>query len=182
MTNTPKLDIENLINYWLRHNPDDGGIVLDEYGWVKIEDLLLALAKRDIHLEKEDLIEMNANFDPVKWKIDLTQNTIKSSHGHSISILHEDATFVPSTLYHGTGAQYIDSIKKEGLKSMKRQYVHLTDDVDLATEVGSRHGVPVIIKIDTEQLLDKGWKFYKTEKDVWLTRDIPSDYLEFADS
>ena len=37
--------------------------------------------------------------------------------------------------------------KIEGLKSMKRQYVHLTDDVDLATEVGSRHGVPVIIAI-----------------------------------
>ena len=84
---TSKDSIENLINYWLRHNPDDGGIILDEYGWVKIEGLLSALAKRDIHLEKEDLIEMNANFDPVKWKIDLIQNTIKSSHGHSIAIL-----------------------------------------------------------------------------------------------
>ncbi len=50
----------------------------------------------------------------------------------------------------------------------------------MAKEVGNRHGEAFILEIYTKPLIDKGWKFYKTEENVWLTSDIPSDDLSFG--
>ncbi len=178
--NKPQTEISKLISYWLRHNPKDADIVLDVYGWANIDDILEALRTRDIQLSKTDLIELSQRFAKVRWKIDLESNKIKSTHGHSIQVLQEIAPKTPpKILYHGTGIKNMDSIAKDGLKSMQRQYVHLAETIAMATEIGSRHGKPVIIKIDTTRLLNEGWHFYKTEEDVWLTKNIPAKYLDF---
>jgi len=173
-------EISKLISYWLRHNPKDANIVLDAYGWANIEDVLMALRVENIELTKADLIELSQRFDKVRWKIDVEANKIKSTHGHSIKVIQEVAPQTPpKILYHGTGIKNMGSIAKDGLKSMQRQYVHLAETIIMARDIGSRHGKPVIIEIDTTRLLNAGWHFYKTEEDVWLTKNIPAKYLDF---
>jgi hypothetical protein len=56
-------------------------------------------------------------------------------------------------------------------------YVHLTDNYDLAKKIGERHGKPIVIELNTQRLLKDNWQFYKTEQNVWLTNDVPIDYL-----
>ncbi|MCK8523071.1 RNA 2'-phosphotransferase [Aquimarina sp. D1M17] len=173
-------NISDLINYWLRHHPEDADIDLDEFGWAKIEDVLTALRYKGFDVKRSDIIVLNKEFHLPKWKIDLENDKIKSAHGHSILIQYERTLQMPPKyLYHGTAVQNVENIQKEGLKSMQRQYVHLAETIELAKEVGSRHGKPTIIVLETKKLLDNGWIFYKTEENVWLTKDIPTQYLSF---
>ena len=62
---------------------------------------------------------------------------------------------------------------------MRRQFVHLSETVETALSVGSRHGKPILIEMETEPLTNGGWKFYQTSDNVWLTSAIPVEYLAF---
>ncbi len=174
--------ISKLISYWLRHKPEEGNIILDEFGWTNIDEILTALKSNNPEFNKADLIALNNSFDKVRWKIDEESNRIKATHGHSIPILQEvEPQTPPPTLYHGTATKFLENIIKDGLKSKSRQYVHLSETFDMAKEVGRRHGKPFIIEIDTKRLVEEGWKFYKTEENVWLTSEIPAQYLHLPD-
>lgn len=172
--------ISKLISYWLRHQPEDGALTLDQFGWAKISSILKALQLKNIDLTEKQLIALNNSFDKVRWKIDGVQKKIKATHGHSIFIEQElSATLPDQMLFHGTASKNIIGIINNGLVSGQRQAVHLSDTIAMATQVGKRHGKPFLIAIDTTALCKNGWEFYKTEQNVWLTKDIPSKYLQF---
>jgi len=163
------------ISYWLRHKPGKANLILDEYGWTDINDILKALNNK---LSKEDLIEMNEKSNKKRWEFDLPNNKIRATHGHSLNVkLPLNPETPPDTLFHGTSTKYINQIIKEGLKPKSRKYLHLTDDLSMAIETGHRHGKLVIIEITTKLLEDK--KFYNTSKNVWLTTNIESDHINF---
>ena len=77
-------------------------------------------------------------------------------YGHSIPmhIVKEEKT-PPDKLYHGTARRFIESIKKNGLLPMSRQYVHLSADIDTAKKVGLRRDKsPCILEIDSKRAYD----------------------------
>ena len=84
----------------------------------------------------------------------------------------------PDILYHGTGVKYCSSINKQGLISKSRLYVHLSKDIETATNVGSRHGEPFIYKVRAKDMYNDGYKFFLSQNDVWLTKEVPICYLE----
>ena len=49
----------------------------------------------------------------------------------------------------------------------------LSSDVNTAIKVGSRHGKPVILDIDTDEMKKRGAKLYKSENNVYLTKNVP---------
>ncbi len=172
--------ISKLISYWLRHKPEDGNIKLDRYGWVEIKDIINALNSNSLDFTSNQLIELNNSFDKIRWKIDLDTQKIKATHGHSISIEQELNSKTPNEiLFHGTASKNIIGIIKNGLISKQRQYVHLSENIEMAREVGKRHGKPFIIEVDTKKMIENDWEFFKTEENVWLTSDIDLKYLSF---
>jgi putative RNA 2'-phosphotransferase len=68
-------------------------------------------------------------------------------------------------------------INETGIKSMTRQYVHLSDNINTARKVGARHGKIVVIVIDTKKMSEDGIKFYKSENGVWLTDYVDTKYF-----
>ena len=60
---------------------------------------------------------------------------------------------------------------------MKRHHVHLSSDVPTATQVGSRRGKPVILKVNSGLMYKAGYKFYQSTNGVWLTEEVPPRYL-----
>ena len=56
-------------------------------------------------------------------------------------------------------------------------YVHLFKDVVIVIKVGERHGYPVIFEVDTKQMIKDGYQFYLSENGVWLTKEVPVQYL-----
>lgn len=63
-------------------------------------------------------------------------------------------------LYHKTAERFLNSILTEGLKSINKLYVHMSDNIPTAINVGSRHGKPVVLRINTGQMYSDEIKFY----------------------
>ena len=83
----------------------------------------------------------------------------------------------PEILYHGTGEKYVASIDAQGLIPKSRLYVHLSRDEETANKVGSRHGKPVIYKVNSGDMYRDGYKFFCSVNVVWLTNEVPVKYL-----
>jgi putative RNA 2'-phosphotransferase len=87
----------------------------------------------------------------------------------------------PDVLYHGTAIRFLDSIRKDGLKPMGRQYVHLSRTEEIAITVGKRHGEPVVLYIDAKTMCEEGHKFYISENKVWLVDKVPIKYIKIKE-
>ena len=107
---------------------------------------------------------------------------IRANQGHSIPVDVElEEKIPPDILFHGTGEKYVSSIDARGLIPKSRLYVHLSSDKDTARKVGSRHGRPVIYKIDCRWMTEAGYLFYESANHVWLTKNVPVRYLKKED-
>lgn len=68
---------------------------------------------------------------------------------------------------------------KEGLKPGSRQHVHMITDLNKAREVGTRHGVPVVIEVDIQALIDDTSQLvYESSNGYILTEHVPPKYLK----
>jgi putative RNA 2'-phosphotransferase len=176
----PTKQTSKLISYWLRHNPEDAGLIVDDFGWASIDQLLKALHSRNFAVHLPDLLRLTNSFDKVRWEIDEAGGRIRATHGHSFPVLLEDKVKAPpEVLYHGTAVKNLPAIAEQGLTPMSRQFVHLSETVETALNVGARHGKPVLIEVKAGRLANEGWKFYQTSDNVWLTSAIPAEYLSF---
>ena len=87
----------------------------------------------------------------------------------------------PDWLLHGTAERFITSIFEEGLTKQQRHHVHLSEILETAMSVGARYGKPVLLKIDSKQMHNDGFEFFKTENSVWLVDCVPCRYLALID-
>ena len=106
---------------------------------------------------------------------------IRASQGHSVEVdLGYEPKSPPEFLYHGTATKFLDSIFKRGLDKRKRHHVHMSADHDTATNVGSRHGKVVVLRVRAQAMVQAGHQFYRSTNGVWLTEAVPSEYLEIT--
>ena len=161
------------LSYVLRHRPDSVGLTLDEAGWVPVEDLLKAM-----RLSRSQLEEVVATNDKQRFVISPDGDRIRANQGHSVEVdLQLDPAAPPDTLYHGTVARNLDSIRKDGLIRGSRHHVHLSADPETATKVGARRGKPVILEVDSKAMAAAGHVFYRSANGVWLTGSVPPSFL-----
>lgn len=180
MKNLVKLS--KMLSYALRHNPAEFGLTLDEDGWVHIPDLLDTLHGlpefRDATLLDLKMIETTS--DKKRFDLDEANDKIRAYYGHSISqnISYKQST-PPEYLYHGTSPDAAEIILSEGLKPMNRQKVHLSTDLHTARKTGRRkHPEPAILKIASAQASVHGIRFFIGNQDIWLSDQIPAEYIE----
>ena len=103
---------------------------------------------------------------------------VRALYGHSVNVdLGFESAFPPPILYHGTSTDKLEIILSNGLSPQRRIYVHLATDTETATKVGQRHGQPVVLIIDAKAMADKGFLFYFTNNGVWLTDNVPPEYI-----
>lgn len=158
------------LSYALRHKPGEAGIQLDHNGWTTVPLMLAALKKNGLHLSLEQLQHLVATNNKKRFEFSEDATKIRASQGHSVKIdLALKPSVPPNVLYHGTAKRSLDEILASGIKRISRNHIHLSPDVDTARNVGSRHGVPVIIEIDSKKMHDEGHIFYKSANGVWLT-------------
>lgn len=168
------------LSYALRHNPGKFGIELDSEGWVDIDVLCKALEMHEprAYVTKKGIEDIIASSE--KKRFEINGNKIRATYGHSIEQKIEYTPQEPPTfLYHGTARRAMESIVREGLKPMSRQYVHLSSDIATAQRVGKRHdGCPVILIIEAIRMHKDGFKFYHTGNDTtWLCESVPFKYI-----
>jgi putative RNA 2'-phosphotransferase len=86
-----------------------------------------------------------------------------------------------TVLYHGTAERFILSIKDQGLLKGKRHHVHLSQNREVAIDVGRRYGCPVVLTIASERMNRDGHLFFRSANGVWLTEHVPVNYITFPD-
>lgn len=167
------------VSYILRHAPWEYELELDEQGWVDISQLLDSLHrdKKWESVHADDLDKMLAASD--KQRHEIAEGRIRALYGHSVPHkIIKQAEAPPSVLYHGTAGRWVDTILKDGLKPMKRQYVHFSVDTDTARLVGGRKdSSPVILQIDAKRAAADGVKFYHGNNNIWLADELPPEFI-----
>jgi putative RNA 2'-phosphotransferase len=131
--------LSRTIAHALRHRPEQYGLELDKDGWTPVETLVAALARdaRWAELSADEIRAMMAAAS--KQRYDIYDGRIRAVYGHSLAakVAHASAT-PPDRLYHGTAPGALAKIRREGLKPMRRQYVHLSTDTATAVTVAAR--------------------------------------------
>lgn len=167
------------VSYALRHAPWEYELEMDEEGWVLTDQLLSALraSEKWKDIKESDLVEMIERSEKKRHQI--LNGKIRAFYGHSIPMkIVREEKMPPDFLYHGTARRFLDSIEEKGLLPQNRQYVHLSQDVETAENVGKRHDhKPCILKIDANAAWKNGVKFYYGNEKVWLADQIPSQYI-----
>lgn len=171
--------ISKFLSFVLRHQPEEIGLNLDINGWANIQDLIeKAKDKQNIIFSKEDIFLIVKENDKQRFILSDDKNQIKANQGHTIQIeLNLENVEPPEYLYHGTATRFLTSIMKEGLKPMKRHDVHLSFKYDVAFNVGTRYGVPKVLKIKAKQMHSDGLSFQCTPNNVWLTKFVDPKYI-----
>ena len=161
----------------LRHKPEVIGISLDEHGWANVDELIEGMAK-EYPIDKDILEQIVAGDSKQRYSFNEDKTLIRANQGHSIMVDVElDELEPPEILWHGTGEKFEKSIDEQGLIPKSRLYVHLSSDIETATKVGQRHGKPVLYKVLSKKMFDDGYKFYLSKNGVWLTKQVPREYL-----
>ena len=165
------------ISLILRHRPDVIGITLDEHGWADVKELIAGVS-RTHPLDLEELREIVRTDEKGRYAFSEDGSKIRATQGHSVNVDVELRQLdPPEHLWHGSASKYEDSIDREGLLPKSRLYVHLSQDVETARKVGSRHGSPVIYRVDAARMAQDGYAFYLSQNNVWLTKHVPVLYL-----
>jgi putative RNA 2'-phosphotransferase len=173
------------MSYILRHGAIKEGVAIDKNGWVEINDLITngIDAAGFPNMTKTVILEIVATDSKGRYALSPNQERIRANQGHSLDVDVQLKKAVPPVeLYHGTSAKSLSLIGKQGLQKMSRTHVHLSSDVTTAANVGSRHGVPVVITIDSKTMFADGIEFFQSENGVWLVDQVDSKYFKFIDA
>jgi putative RNA 2'-phosphotransferase len=167
----------------LRHQPERFALELDDEGWASLPEVMEILrglpnfrwaTRADVMM----LVEEGAGDGKRRFQVE--GRRIRARYGHSLArpIRYEPCT-PPPTLYHGTSPDVMDAIRREGLRPIERQYVHLSTDPATAVEVGTRHAErPVILTVRAADAHAAGVVFYQADEAVYLVKYIPPEFLD----
>lgn len=172
------IKLSKLLSYLLRHAPEEASIKLDERGSIDIDILIEHLKLyQNVIVSKDEIFKLSEPTDKVRFEIE--GNLIRALNGHSKVKVEKESIIPPDILYHGTYYQtYYNFIRNDGIKSMDRQYVHMSADKQTANKVALRHGkIPYIILIDAKAAYNDGVLFYKGNDETFLTDFVHPKYF-----
>ena len=180
--------LSHILSKILRHTSSslrkDGFICVHQL--IATEPKLRSLNCRIVDLEK---VVYNNSKNRFEIRQDLTsgETLIRARQGHSLKGVHDEETLerlslntadLPSVCVHGTYRDYIESIKKQGLRPggdhSNRTHVHFApfEPGDGRVISGMRQDCQVAVYISLRRALQGGLKFYRSTNNVILTPDV----------
>ena len=183
MIDTRHLKLSKFLALILRHQPERFGLALDEEGWAalsEVMEILHALPNFRWATRADVMAVVEGAAGDDKRRFEVEGDRICARYGHSLArpIRYEPCT-PPSLLYHGTSSEALETIRREGLKPMERQYVHLSPDRETAICVGVRHaGEPIVLTVRAAAAHAAGVEFYQADEEVYLVRYVPPEFIE----
>ncbi len=178
--NRQRTRISKFLSLILRHQAEHFGVRIDRHGFAEIDSVLDVIKRNFPDFTRDDLLDLAAD-DP-KGRFDIIDDRIRTRYGHSIHVEpNVDAAEPPKILYHGTSQKAVASIMDQGLRPMRRRFVHLSPTHDEARKVGRRHSRNVaVLKIRAREAYRAGIPFY-AEHGIYLAEYIPVGFIDRID-
>jgi len=167
----------------LRHQPERFALPLDGEGWASLSEvmeILRGLPNFRWATRADVMAVVEEGSSDGKRRFEVQGNTIRARYGHSFAhpITYEPCV-PPLRLYHGTSPDVWAAIRREGLRPMERQYIHLSPDSETAIRVGARHADrPVVLTIRAAEAHAAGVEFYQADEAVYLVKHVPPEFLD----
>lgn len=180
MNSERRKKLSKFLSYVLRHHPESIGLKVDKHGWADLDELIQKAKADGRKLERDSIKEIITKSEKNRFILSEGGDFIRAGYGHSIDVdLQLRPKTPPELLYHGTAKRNVSSIMEEGIRPGGRNFVHLSATHGEAKNVGSRHGQPVILKIQAKKMHEDGYDFYQSESEegIWLTEKIPIEFL-----
>jgi putative RNA 2'-phosphotransferase len=173
-------DLSRVVSHALRHEPWLYELELDDEGWADLDVLLVALRSERRAFEslsRADIEQMIAA--STKRRYEVRGSLIRALYGHSMpGRLRRTRQEPPAVLFHGTSPLLVETILRDGLRPMSRQYVHLSVETAMALEVGRRKAdPPSLLELDANAAHGSGIVFYEGNDKVWLADCVPGRFL-----
>ncbi|MCQ1953429.1 RNA 2'-phosphotransferase [Arthrobacter sp. zg-Y238] len=172
-----RTEISRVLSHALRHAPGEYALELDPEGWAPVSEVLSALHRLGPEWESVDEAVLHEVLEAAeKKRHQIRDGRIRAVHGHSVPVEPAgEPGSPPAVLFHGTSPAAVPQICADGILPMRRQYVHLSDSVEQARQVGQRKDAdPVILTVDTRVAVAQGVSFYQSDSGVWLAASIPA--------
>jgi putative RNA 2'-phosphotransferase len=166
--------LATFLSYVLGRNPYEFGLVPDDNGFVKIKEILRALADEDgwKHVRQRDIDELTiALSDP---PIEITDELIRARNREHISPpVYKDN--VPKLLYFGIRESAHIHVSKFGIMPNDgRPFVVLSSDREMAERIAKRKSHdPVILTINTHSAESLGVLILHAGESLFVAREIP---------
>ncbi|ROS52641.1 RNA 2'-phosphotransferase [Frigoribacterium sp. PhB24] len=169
-----RVRISKAMSYHLRHDTSAKTAV---GGWMFAEDLADALkAHGHRGVTPEQLLVVAGALGEPRFELDGQE--IRASYGHSVNRRSDyERPTPPEWLFHATAIGNLPSIfeARAGLRSMDRQFVHMTTDPDRALHSAKRHSSNVVLlRVAGAKIPD----VVKAAEDTWLIELVPAADLE----
>ncbi|MCS7177745.1 MAG: RNA 2'-phosphotransferase [Anaerolineae bacterium] len=178
--------LSKFLSLILRHQPERFGLRLDEEGWASLPEVLEILQglpnfRWATRADVMELVEKGSGDE--KRRFEVVGERIRARYGHTIPLCAAFSPCLPPPrLYHGTSPHALNRIRKEGLRPMRRQYVHLSTDREAAARVGARHAPhPVVLIVRAREAAEAGILFHRADESTYLAKAIPPEFLEFPE-
>lgn len=172
-------ELSRTVSHALRHEPWVYELELDEQGWVGVDALVEALRqeRRWSAVTADDVARMVATSS--KQRHEIRDRRIRAVYGHSVPTLIVRTPGVPpELLFHGTSPTSAAVVLADGLRPMRRQYVHLSTDTEMAHAVGSRKATPpTLLVVRALDAHEAGTAFYAGNAKVWLADHVPAAFI-----
>ncbi len=187
LTDRERTQLSKFMSLILRHQPEKFGVELDRHGMTALGELTRAISAQSgwqwitgDHIRHVVKTDSKGRFEILAGDPD----QIRATYGHSVPVEPGYPTVEPpQKLYHGTPRRSVGSILAEGLKSMGRQYVHLSSTVGEARKVGERHDPkPVILRIRAREAWEAGLTFYQATEKLYLVDAAPPEFIEVVNA
>ncbi len=177
--------LSKFLSLVLRHRAGDFGLTPDGEGFVPLAELVAVVGR---HFERhaspragsEEVLALL--LDPGQQRFEQRGELVRARYGHA----RVQPTVVyppvepPEILYHGTSPAALAHVRREGLRAMGRQYVHLATTLAEAQRVGVRRAhSPAILTIRARAAHLAGTAFHAPDASHFLARSIPPDFIEF---
>jgi putative RNA 2'-phosphotransferase len=170
--------ISRLMSLILRHQPAQFGVWLDAEGYTTMPELVRALRRSYPDASSDDVHRVIATIEPDKARFSLAGTDVRANYGHSLrERIEQPRVLPPPILLHGTSEDAARAILAEGIRPMRRQYVHLTTNLELATRVGGRHGKPRVLEVEALRASEAGVAFFRANDAFWLADRVPAEFV-----
>lgn len=170
--------VSKMMSLVLRHKPEQFGVLLDPEGYAPIQDLVRALRESIPDASIDDVRRVVETIEPDKARFSIAGTDVRANYGHSLSErIAQQRVVPPEILLHGTSDKAVPAIRQDGIRPMRRQYVHMTTSLDLAARVGARHGKAHILEIHALRASEAGCAFYRANEFFWLADFVPPEFI-----
>ena len=165
------------LSWLLRHGAHEQGLAMDEAGWMDIDDLLSFLNMSQAELEL--IVDTNN-----KGRFQLFDRRVRACQGHSVdnrAVTREalEASWSEyvgdASIWHGTKADAVENIARQGLLPITRTHVHCASARD--SIVGKRANVAVMLEISPVKIRKAGINIFVAPNEVILVRRIPPEAI-----